>query len=133
MLIHLKGILAIIKHRMNKKTSGEEEDKLSKLCLICEKQISMITHLLSLRLDQTKEEESRFDVILEYAELWSKNKRGRATPYEKKKAESMSAEMDSLSEKAMTVARDAEIEVSLQGLKALAIEFGIAGQALGTS
>jgi hypothetical protein len=131
MLIQLKGILAIIKNCMNRKINTDQaENTLAKLRLTCEKQISMMAHLLSLNLDKAKEEEIRFDMVLEYSELWLKNKRGRATAYEKEKVASMSAEIDVYGENAMAVARDAEICAAVDGLKVLAVEFATAAQTL---
>jgi hypothetical protein len=131
MLIQLKGILAIIKNRMNKKiTTDQAENTLAKLRLTCEKQISMMAHLLSLNLDKAKEEEIRFDMVLNYSELWVKNKRGRATVYEKEKVASMSAEIGVYGKNAMAVARDAEICAAVEGLKALAVEFATVAQTL---
>jgi hypothetical protein len=131
MLIQLKGILAIIKNRMNKKMATERaENTLAKLRLTCEKQISMMAYLLSLNLDKMKEEEIRFDMVLEYSELWGKNKRGRATAYEKEKVASMSAEIDVYGKNDMAVARDAEICAAVEGLKALAVEFATVAQNL---
>lgn len=131
MLIQMKGILAITKHSMNKKSASEyAENNLATLRLACEKQISLISQLLRLRSDKAREEETRFELVLEYAELWSRNKRGRATVYEKKKLESMSAEMESYGEDAMTIAREDEIEATVAELKTLATEFQTAGQAL---
>lgn len=133
MLVHLKGILTTIKHRMNKQNSFHTEKILANLCLICEKQVTLMARLLSLHLDQAREEENRFDKVLEYAELWSKSKRGRATIYEKQKVVSMAAEMETYSENAMIVLRDAEICAAVEELKRLAIESGIVGQTLETS
>lgn len=130
MLVRMKGILAITKHRMNKKNPEKAGKMLVKLCMTCEKQVSMITHLLSLRLDMVREEESLFDKILEYAELWSKNKRGCATLYEKSKVVSMEAEIFSSDDKAMNMAREAEIAVAVERLKEMAAEFQLEGKDL---
>jgi hypothetical protein len=131
-LIHMKGILAIIKHRMNKKCSSRVETTLANLRLNCEQQVSIMENLLALHSDQQREEEHRFDKVLEYAELWSKQRGGSATGYEKKRAASMSAEVHGGAENGMMAAREAEIETAIQGLKTLAIELAMDGQTLET-
>ena len=129
-LIHMKGILAIIKHRMNHKCSDQFQTTLANLRLNCEQQVSIMELLLSLYSDQQREEEHRFDKVLEYAELWSKQKGGSATVYEKKRAASMSAEVYGGGANGMMAAREAEIDAAIEGLKALAIEFGMEGHSL---
>jgi hypothetical protein len=59
MLTQMKGILAIIKHRMNKKNSKHVDCTLANLRLKCEKQISIMVHLLSLHLDNMREDVER--------------------------------------------------------------------------
>ena len=130
MLIRMKGILAITKHRMNKKRSNKADNTLARLCLICEKQVSMMAHLQSLLLDRVREEEKLFDKTLEYVELWSKNKRGHATLYERQKAASISADVYASGDNALSVAREAQIAAAVQQLKAVAVEFELEGQAL---
>lgn len=129
MLTQMKGILAIIKHRMNKKNSKHVDCTLANLRLKCEKQISIMVHLLSLHLDKMREEESQYDKVLEYVELWSKNRRGHATIYDRGKAALMSAEMDGSEENGLIIAREVEIEAAVQRLKQLAIEFETEAQA----
>ena len=73
MLIHMKGISALTKHTMNKMPSSADATESVDFCLICEKQVSRITHLLSLRQQKVLQEENRFGKVLKYAELWQKN------------------------------------------------------------
>lgn len=133
MLTNMKGISALTKHAMNKKKSSLDATAVVDFCLLCDKQVSMMTHLLSLRKQKLEDEETRFGKVLEFAELWDKNRRGRATLYEQRMASMMSAEFDAGDRNAMNVAREAEIEVAVAGLKALADEFKTAGMALGPS
>lgn len=131
-LVQMKSILALIKHRMNKQSPDQTETTLASLRLNCEQQISTLGHLLSLHLDKEREEENRFEKVLEYAELWSRDRGGHATSYEKKRAASISADFNLDGENAMTVAREAEMTIAVNTLKKLAAEFGSEGQDLET-
>jgi hypothetical protein len=130
MLIHMQGILALTKHGMMKQKSSRAETELADLCLICEKQASLIARLLALRENKLREEKDQFDMVLEYAELWDKNRRGRTTPYEQRKVASMSAEFDADERNAIILGREAEIGETVSEVKALANEFRAAGRAL---
>jgi hypothetical protein len=130
MLIHMQGILALTKHGMMKQKSSRAETELADLCLICEKQASLIARLLALRENKLREEKDQFDMVLEYAELWDKNRRGRTTPYEQRKVASMSAEFDADERNAIILGREAEIGETVSELKALVNEFRAAGRAL---
>lgn len=133
MLIHMKGISALTKHTMEKKQPSPDATEMVDFCLICEKQLSRMTHLLSLRQQKVQHEEKRFDKVLEYAELWQKNRRGHATLYEQRLARMIAAEFDAGDRNATDEAREAEIEVAIAGLKALADDFMSAGMALDIS
>ncbi|ERF77000.1 hypothetical protein EPUS_06868 [Endocarpon pusillum Z07020] len=130
MLIHMKGISALTKNTIEKKQPSPDATEIVDFCLICEKQVSRITHLLSLRQQKVQQEEKRFYKVLEYAELWKKNRRGHATLYEQRLATTISAEFNAGGRNAMDEAREAEIEVAIEGLKALADDFRRAGMAL---
>lgn len=133
MLIRMKGILAITKHRMNKKRSNKADNRLARLCLICEKQVTMMAHLHSLLLDRVKEEENLFGRTMEYIELWSKDRRGHASLYERQKAASLYADIYASGDNALSVAREAQIAAAVQQLKKVAVEFKLEGQALESS
>ena len=64
MLIHIKSILALTKHRMHKENSAQAKDLLAELCLICEKQVSMMARLLALCTDKLREVENWLDKVL---------------------------------------------------------------------
>lgn len=133
MLTNMKRISALAKYAMKKKRYSPDDTAIVEFCLICERQVSMMTHLLLLRQQKVQHEEKRFGEVLEYTELWEKTRRGRATIYEQRMASMMSAEFDAGDRNATNVAREAEIEVAVAGLKALADEFKTAGMALGCS
>jgi hypothetical protein len=66
-------------------------------------------------------------------ELWSKNRRGHVTIYDRGKAALMSAEMDGSEENGLTIARKVEIEAAVRRLKQLTIEFETEAQAFDAS
>ena len=126
----MKGILAIIKRRMNKKCSKKVEANLANLRLNCEQQVSIMEDLLSLYSDQQRSEEHRFEKVLEYAELRSKRKGGSASVYENKRAASLSAEIRGGGDNGMLTSREVEIGAAIEELKALAMDFAMEGQNL---
>lgn len=86
--------------------------------------------LLSLYSDQQRNEEHRFEKVLEYAELWSKREGGSASVYEKKRVASLSAEIHGGGENGVLTARSDEIAAAVEELKAFAMDFAIEGQNL---
>ena len=130
MLLHMQGILALTQHGMHHQKSAQAESQLADLCLTGEKQAALMARLLTLREQKLRDEQDRFDMVVEYAGLWDKHRRGRATKYERRKVEAMSEAFGEGDRKAVVLGGEVEIEDTVEELKGLAVEFRGKGLAL---